>query len=190
MHKLRASYGALALIVLAGCRPGLSVDDTDKAMLLRAGDLAEFGYGFADTERFETWDKTRYFDGSYDITYEFETPDSEEDDPLYLSVTATFEKNSADALVSYGVMKTSMKYGLKSNDLEVREIPGFFEYGDASEFHLLEMDGYPVGNLFAARKGTRVYTLVMSGMYFDDSDTWKDVLRDKLRRFEAYKPGK
>jgi hypothetical protein len=190
MYKLLLAAGATALLIVSGCQRGLPVDAADKAMLLRAADLAEFGYGLADTERFETFDKTRYFDGSFDITYEFETPDSEEDNPMYLNVTATFEKNPADALVSYGAMKTSMKFGLKANGIEARELPNAFKYGDSSELNILEKDGNPIGNLYAVRKGARVYTIVMSGLYFDDAEVWKDVVDEKLEKFAAHKPSK
>jgi hypothetical protein len=190
MYKLVTALGGIALLMLAGCQRGLPVDEADKAILLRADDLKEFGYGLEDTKRFETFEKTRYFDGSFDITYEFETPDSEEENPLYLNVTATFEMNPADALVSYGAMKTSMKYAMKATGVEVRELAGPVEFGDASELYLLEKDGNPLGNLFAVRKGPRVYTLIMSGMYFDDRETWKDVVGAKLGRFASHTPKK
>jgi hypothetical protein len=190
MLRYLTAAGAVALFALAGCQRGLPVDEADKAVLLRADDLKEFGYGLENTKRFETFEKTRFFDGSFDITYVFETPDSEEENPLYMTITANFERNPADALVSYGAMKTSMKYAMKANGVEVRELPNPVGFGDASELHLLEKDGNPIGNLFAMRKGPRAYTLVMSGMYFDDAETWKDVVGETLDRFVVHEPSK
>ena len=117
-----------------------------------------------------------------------QTPDSEEEHVLYLNVTITFEKNTSDARVSQGAEKVGMKYGLKAAGIEARELKDFYRFGDTSEFYLLEKDGNPVGNLFFARQGKRIYTLVMSGMYFNDAATWKDLIEEKLTRFAAHAP--
>ena len=171
--------------LLVGCQRGLPLEPAEREMLLRAGDLVAHGYGFEDPAPYEKFDKTRYLDGSSEIAYEFETPDGEVDQPLYLNVTLTFEKNFADAMVSYGSTKTAMKYGLKATGIRVREIEGFYPYGDASEFSVLEKDGQPVGNLFATRHGNRIYLLVMSGMYFDDAEVWEELMKPRLEKFSA-----
>jgi hypothetical protein len=185
---LPAIAGAVCLASLSGCERGLPVEAAEKEMVLRAGDLVEYGYGMEQTEQFEKFAKTRFFDGSSEITYEFETPDSEEEHPLYLNVTMTFEKKTSDARLSQGAEKVGMKYGLKAAGIEAREIKGFYKFGDTSEFYLLEKDGNPVGNMFFARQGKRIYTLVVSGMYFDDAATWKELIEEKLTRFAAHGP--
>jgi hypothetical protein len=185
---LPAIAGAVCLASLSGCERGLPVEAAEKEMVLRAGDLVEYGYGMEQTEQFEKFAKTRFIDGSSEITYEFETPDSEEEHPLYLNVTMTFEKKTSDAWLSQGAEKVGMKYGLKAAGIEAREIKGFYKFGDTSEFYLLEKDGNPVGNMFFARQGKRIYTLVVSGMYFDDAATWKERIEEKLTRFAAHAP--
>ena len=189
MHKLPSFATAILFVAFAAaCQRGLPVEESDKAVMLRAADLVPFGYGMTDTQRFETFDKTRYFDGSWDITYEYETPESETEHSMYLNVTVNLERRDADALVSYGALKTAMKYSLKANGVEATEKPNFYTYGDASEFYVLESDGNPIGNLFAVRHGSRVYLLMFSGMHFDDAEVWKKVMHEKLERFSTYDP--
>jgi hypothetical protein len=190
MNKLLSAVAGLAACaLLAGCESGLPVEAQEKTLVLRAGDLVPFGYGLEQTEQFETFSKTRFFDGSKEIIYEFETPDSEEENPLYLSVTMTFEKKSSDALVSHGAEKTGATAGLRIAGIKSREIENFYEYGDSSAFYVLEMDGRPVGNLFSVRDGKKIYLVIMTGMYFDDAATWKELVEDKLKKFSAYEPG-
>jgi hypothetical protein len=183
---IRALAVAAFALSVASCERGLPVGEGEKAMLLRAADLVPFGYGLADTQKFETFTKTRYFDGSSDITYEHETPDSEEDHPLYMNVTVTFERKASDAIVSRGAEKMAIRYSLKANDIELRELPDFYPFGDASEFFLLEKDGAPVGSYFVVRQGARAYTVMMTGMYFDDADEWKKLIAKKLDKFSTY----
>jgi hypothetical protein len=183
---MRAVALACFALCLASCERALPVEEGEKAMLLRAADLVPFGYGLADTRKFETFTKTRYFDGTNDITYEHETPDSEEDHPLYLNVTVSFERKAADAIVSRGAEKLAIKYSLKANGIEMRELPDFYPFGDASEFFLLEKDGTPVGSYFVVRQGARAYVVMMTGMYFDDAGEWKNLIAEKLEKFSTY----
>ena len=107
---------------------------------------------------------------------------------LYLSVTMTFERSGVDAFLSHGVEKTSILAGLRMAGLGTRAVEDFYEYGDSSTFYILEKNGSPVGNVFSARDGARIYLIVLSGMYFDDPDTWADLVEEKLERFSAYDP--
>jgi hypothetical protein len=188
MRKLLPALAILVLVSTLGCQRGLPVDEADKGLMLRAGDLVPFGYGLTDTQRFETFDKSRLFDGSWDITYEYQTPASETEHSMFLNITINLERRDADAMVSYGALKTALKYGLESNGVKAKERPQFYTYGDASEFYVLEKDGGPIGNLFAVRHGSRVYLLMLSGMYFDDPDVWKEVIHEKLVKFSTYSP--
>lgn len=190
MRKLlSAAAGLLALGCLAGCESGLPVEPAEKTLVLRAGDLVAFGYGLEETEPYETFSKTRYFDGSHEITYEFETPETEDEHVLYLNVTMTFEKKTSDALVSHGAEKTGITAGLRVAGIKSREIEGFYKYGDSSTFYVLEKDGTPVGNVFSARDGKKIYLVVLTGMYFDDPAEWRALVEEKLRKFSAYTPG-
>ncbi len=186
MNKLLSAAAIGCALSLSACESGAPVEEREKAMLLRAQDLVPFGYGLADTQKYETFNKTRYFDGSMDIVYEHETPDSEQDHSLYLNVTVSFERQASDAVVSSGAQKMAFKYALKSKGIEMREVPNFYAFGDSSDFYVLENEGKPLGNHFSGRKGARVYTVVMTGMYFEDADEWRSLIAEKLEKFSAH----
>jgi hypothetical protein len=186
---LSVAAGFAAFAFLTGCESGLPVEAHEKTLVLRAGDLVPFGYGLEETEQFETFSKTRYFDGSREISYEYQTPDTEEDNPLYLGVTLTFEKKQSDALVSHGAEKTGAAAGLRIAGIKSREIENFYQYGDSSTFYVLEMEDKPVGNMFSVRDGKKVYLIIMTGFYFDDAGAWQELVEEKLKKFSAYEPG-
>src|SRR3954469_8938614 len=140
-RRLAHALLVLSAVVLGGCERNLPVDDRDRAVVLRAADLIPFGFGLEKTEPYETFTKTRYIDGSYELAYEFETPDSEEENALYMNVTLSVEKSPADAWTTLGAQDIGLGVGLKSNGLTRREIRNFYEYGDSSSFYVLERDG-------------------------------------------------
>jgi hypothetical protein len=171
-----------------GCEKNLSVREADKEVVLRAADLIPFGYGLEKTEPYETFKRIRYLDGSHELTYEFETPDSETENALYLNVTISVEKSVADAVTSQGAGVVGLNIGLKANGVEKREIKNFYSYGDKSSFFVLEKDGRPIGNIFAVRNGKRVFLMILSGMYFEDAATFKELIEGRLEKFSAYAP--
>jgi len=179
---------AVAALLIGGCERNLPVGAADKEVVLRAADLIPFGYGLEETEQYEKFDHIRYFDGSHELTYEFQTPDSEEENALYINVVVSVEKSTADALTSHGAEKVGLTIGLKANGVEQREIKDFYKYGDSSSFAILEKDGHPIGNIFTTRDGKRVFVLTLSGMYFDDAETFKELIEGRLRKFSVYQP--
>jgi hypothetical protein len=190
MVRQLARVGALLALVsgLAGCERNLPVGAAEREVVLRAADLIPFGYGLEQTEQYETFNRTRYFDGSYELTYEYHTPDSEQQNALYISVTVTVERTLSDALTSHGAEEVGLTIGLKANGVKEREIEDFYKYGDKSRFAVLEKDGKPIGNIFSVREGKRVFLLIMSGMYFEDAAAFKELIEGRLKKFSAYVP--
>lgn len=190
-RRLSAPLLGLLLLALAaaGCDRPVEVSDHDRPMMLRVADLAPYGYEYPDAARFETFRKSRSFDGSYTVEYEFQTPDGEREKPLYLYVMVTVDPSAGDASLAQGASRTAAMYTLDANGIKERELKGFPRYGSGSSFHLLEKDGEPVGNYFTVRSGGKVYTLMMSGLYFDDPATWREIIEPRLKAFAAYSPG-
>ena len=84
------------------------VGEADKALLLQASELIPYGYGFKKIAQHETFQKVRDFDGAIEIEYEFQTPDSEQQHPLYLDVVVTVTRKTSDASVTHGAEKFGM----------------------------------------------------------------------------------
>lgn len=175
-------------ICLQGCERKLPVTDADRNLLLRAGDLSAYGYGFQPIDKYETFTKSKTIDGSYDLEYEFETPESEEQHPLFLYVLVSVGKEKVDARINQGTEKLTLLLGLKANGINEEEIPNFYRYGDASSFYVLKKDGVPIGNYFTVREGSKTYSMVISGMYFSDPELWKEIIEPKLKQFSLYRP--
>ena len=188
MRIASVAVAFVAAFIATACEKDLPVSAADKDVVLRAADLIPYGYGLEKTEPYESFKRIRYFDGSHELTYEFETPDSEEENALYLNVTVSVEKSVSDARTSHGAGIVGLNIGLKANGVEKREIKNFYSYGDDSQFFILEKDGHPIGNVFAVREGKRAFLLILSGMYFEDAATFKELIEGRLRKFSAYTP--
>ena len=190
---LRTRLISVAILIavslcIQGCERKLPVVDADKAILLRVQELVPYGYKFSPIEKFETFQKRKIIDGSYELEYEFETPDGEKRNALYLYVLATVNKKRSDAQVSQATEKLALLKGLNAKGIQEEEIPNFYSYGDSSSFYVLKKNGVPVGNYFTLREGPKNYTLLLTGMYFDDPEVWKELMEPKLKQFSVYKP--
>lgn len=170
-----------------GCERQLPVRDSDKALFLRATDLVPYGFEFRDIEKFEKFTRAKVIDG-YDVEYEFQTPQTERRNPLFVYGMVTVGKKKSDAQFSDTGIKIGVLYGLKTNGIEEQEIPNFYGYGDSSSFSILKKDGKPVGNYFTVRERNKVFVLLITGMYFEDAELWKEIIEPKLKLFSAYSP--
>jgi hypothetical protein len=185
MSVLRVMFLTLALFA-AGCSEQ-SVEQSDLPLLLRAGELKGYGVNIHEHERYESFRKTRYFDGSMDVDYEFQTPE-DAPEPLYLSVTVTFERTVRDAKASYLVQRGAAVVGGKIGGIETETLQDFFDYGDDSYFGLLKGEKGPVGNVFGTRVGRKVYFTFLAGVYFDDPQGWAEWVTPKLDYMKGYNP--
>jgi hypothetical protein len=149
--------------------------------------LAWSGDTYAPDYRGETIVKTRFFDGSYDIVYDFDIP--EDPNAPYLNCNVTIEKNNTDAKASYVSMWAGAILGmhiLGEVDVEVTERNDIFRWGDESTFAILSVDGEPFGNMFSTRKGNRVLFIIFSGIYTDDGEFVSELLLPALNQLHTY----
>ena len=173
--------GTGALFVLTAKDQPLSAND--KAALLTIEDVALWMEDFAPDKSLESFSKKKYLDGSYEIDYVFE--DSSDDAAPYVMCSIAVEQKTSDALISYKAVHVGLHIGFGAEEgVEQVERNDLFRWGDASKFCLLESEGLPVGVVFSARKETRVFLVSISGIYFDDSETIKELLEEKLRALE------
>lgn len=184
----RALAAALLALGLAACGAEQPVGEADKALFLRVGDLAELGVRYSDAEAHETFAKRRQFDGTYELNYEFKTPESEQARPLFIYTSVSVQPKASDAMLATGAEKLGLMIGLKREGVEEREVEGAPRFGDASRFGMLVKDEKPIGNVFSVRDGRKTYLLVISGIYFKDPELWRRVIAPKLARLAAYSP--
>ena len=183
-----ALFVGLACALVAACGSEMPVGDAEKALFVRAGDLVDYGLESSNA-RYERFTKTRLFDGSVQVEYEYEVPEKAPGNRLFVYSCVTVERKKADAIASQGVEQAGIAVGLLGTDVSLEEVPGFFAYGDSARFYEIKnKEGAKVGNYFTAREGAKVYSLVIAGFYTDDREIWAEMIGDKLKRFSSYTP--
>ncbi len=179
-------FALAAVLCAAGCTQAEMSED-EKELIVRAQDLAPYGFEVGDASRHEKFKKTVYFDRSYELEYEYETPDGSGLDPLYVNVSISFEENVSDAKATQGAQRIGLSAGSYVNGLKMEEKKDFFKYGDESTyFVLLSKQGAPGGSYFITREGSKVYTLIVAGAVFDDPEAWAELVTPKLKKFSAH----
>jgi hypothetical protein len=166
-----------------------TVTPADRDVLFTVDTLAAFADvamdpGLAKARR------VRHLDGSREVTYEYESPDGA-GDPLYLSSSVNIERSLSDARTVYLGATIGLKLGLAlEGDTSLRQVvrPGLLQWGDESRAVLLVKGDKPVGNVFAGRKGRKVFLVVLVGVFFDEHEQVEAALGPILKRFEAYNP--
>ena len=180
--------GGLAYLLYVHERPQ-PVTQAERDILLTAEALAPVFEIAVDPARGQA-KHVSYLDGSRELSYEYDSPD-EAENPLYLANTLNIERSLSDARTVYLSTTLGLKLGMALEGEEaLQEVPkpGLFAWGEQSKGSLLVKAGRPVGNVFAGRKGRRVFHLTVVGVYFDDRKDVDATLGPLLRRFEAYRP--
>jgi hypothetical protein len=188
--KMRFNIGAVLVALFlsgaAGCGSEEPLSEVDKSLFLRGADLAGYGFQYENANSYETFSKTRQLDGTYQLTYEFETPEGERR-PLYIYASVSVARNASDAALSEGAEKIGLLIGLRANGVEEREVR--LQPGDhRGRLTVLVKGGKPLGNVFTARDGRKTYTLVLAGLYFEDAEDWKKLVEPKLLQLAGYSP--
>ena len=177
-HAVRA----LLCCALVACGSSEPVTDADKALFLRVADLAEFGVRYPNTEAGETFGKAKLADGSYEITYKFET--SGDARPLFIQSSVNVGRTTTDAQFAESTEKFGLMAAFKQNGVEEREVPGVRN----GKLTLLVKGGMPIGNVFTLREAGRTHVLVLSGLYVKDAAVWQKLMAPKLERLTRYSP--
>jgi hypothetical protein len=194
-RKANIRNGRLILLILAAfsfafftaCRE-LPVSEQDKTIFLRPSDLEEEGFKVAGFEAKEEISKSKSFDGAVDLEYNYEATD----DPanvLVIQQFLTVEPKRSDALVSESIVRNAILLGLKAYSVEAEEVKDFYSLGESSSFYVLKgKSGSPVGHYFSMRDGRNVIQFTIVGMYFTDTEYWKEKVEPKLKAMAQYQP--
>jgi hypothetical protein len=184
--KFLVAILVILLVFSCGCSKQ-SIREEDKPLLLTVEDLVPYGLSVENYEQYEVFRRNIYVDGAIAIEYEFDPP---EDSGInfYLAVAVSFERAERDAKSAYVMERKGTTFGAKLGGAAVSEAKGFFTYGDESFFGFLMGEKGPGGNLFITRTGTKVYVVLIGGVYFDNPDDWAELITPKLQYLESYNP--
>lgn len=182
---LGAVVGLGALFNMTGTSVALAAGERD--LVVDISHLQGWMKDYAPNPAGETLSKTRYIDDSFEIEYVYDLP--QDDEAPYLSYTVTFEPDESDASTTYVSLWGGTKVGFYvfgDVQVEVQEKNEIFRWGDESRFGLLRTGDRPFGNVFVAKKGKRVVYLLVSGIYFNDSESFSDFLTPYLEKLDAF----
>src|SRR4029077_5522721 len=148
---MRAIAVAFCLLCVVACSTEEPVTEADKTVVLRAAELARFGYRFENIEALETFTKKRHLDGTSEIEYHFQSPPGAK--VLFLHVSVKLPKNESDAAFTQGAEKVGLMIGLQKSGVHTREPPA----PPAGKLSLLVKDERPIGNIFTASDGGKTF---------------------------------
>ena len=180
---MRAFPSALCLVLalaLGGCGKPEPVEEADKALFLRVADLAGFGVRYDDPRAGETFTKERQFDGSYELTYKFQSAAGQR--PLFLYGNVSVGSKASDAAMRTGALKVGLLIGFTKNGVEERELPAM----RAGKLTLLVKDEAPIGNVYTVTDGGKTHVVIMSGLYVKDPALWEKLMAPKLEQLSRY----
>jgi hypothetical protein len=185
-----ALLGGLGWLYLATAKD-VAILPKDEAVVVQVEDVRQYlGEKFTPLASAETIKKSRYFDGSHEIDYTYDHP-RDGQQTLYLSNTVGIERDVSEAIGNYHGSRVAIRATMSvlgETKLTHTDRNDLFRWGDDSSLSIISSDGEPVGNLFCARKGNRVFTLLMVGLYFDDAEGIRNLLGPKLAQLEKYEP--
>ena len=165
---------AVLLLAVAACA-AQPLEEGDRDLVLTIGQLQPYGLSLPpDFAAYESLTRERWIDGSVMIEYEFEAP--EELGLPYLYSTAERHPSRADACTSF----VAGNLGARLGGVELSERNDLFRFGDKSRFGLIMAEGNPAGNFFGMCRGKTAVLVMLGGFYFDDGDTWGELLRPSL----------
>jgi len=119
--------------------------------------------------------RTRYLDGSYDVSVDYEVEDFVVTSSLY-----SVERRASDAMSVYGGLLVTGPLMETMADIELQERDDLFDWGDNSSSKVILVDGEPSGHVIIARKGKVAFMVTLAGAYEDDAQRLEALLRPML----------
>jgi len=173
-------------LVVLGCS-SREIRDEEKTLLVTIRDLEEFGVVTNDQTNGETYLVKRNLDGSTEIEYEYDSErDSVNTNYLWLKSEAEVNETVELANSAFDDRISAYKLGasLGSGELEIIEDPKLFTLGDESFSAFFEKDGIKLGNVLVIRKDNIVFSLLLTGIYFDDPQLLHNLMSPKLEKVD------
>jgi hypothetical protein len=167
----------------------LPITDAERGIVTTASYLAEWSEDLDPSLGVESLNMMRFIDGTVDLEYEYEHPDSDENSFLYISCAVTIDTSATDARITYETEGAGASFGFGLFGVERQDRPDLFSWGRKSDSALLiGEDGAVVGNYFACLKGQRSFRWIVVGLYWDEPGSLREVLEPVLERLEDYEP--
>jgi hypothetical protein len=187
-------FVALPLLLMAGLGVGYvgisgfkaPVTVADRGVLLTVDDVARRFHLKPAGEG--TFKHVRHLSGSHRLEYKYQSPAGAQEGLIMICQVVV--DGSGIAIGTYGALRVSASVGFKVAGGALRlvdQVPPF-RWGDESSSSLIQSGDKVVGNAFTARKGRRVFHLLLVGVFFKSPDQLGELLSPVLARLDAYSP--
>ena len=184
---MRYCIGLLIGLFFCGCTQKEDIDVSKYPIITTVHDLADLYDVAVDTSgQFETVTLSQYFDGSFELEYDYELIDSEEYDPLIYSISVSGERNAKEAAESFTILKGTLEVFANTAGQSTTVIDSLDLPGDEYYYALREYDGEPNGLLYLVRIDKNIYFLSMSGLYSSDHGFLYDLILPKIEELKAF----
>lgn len=157
-----------------------TVSPAEKSAFIAVADLRAAGYSHPKWPQGK-YSKTPNSNGTFELEYEAETPDSLRSAPLYLSNILAQHQNALVAKENVDLTRTVFTGMFKSQGFVEKSVPKQLIYGDSSRLTTLSSEGIVAGNIFSARKKGRTFLLMLIGVSFEDAKSWDAFAGRKIR---------
>jgi len=174
-------------VVVASCSTRNNINIKDYPIVITIDELSQYyDLKIDHSGKYETTNITTYFDGSSELEYAYELLESEEYDPLYYCITIEKERTIKDAQETYSIGKSALEIAGNSLGQGIKQIDSLKLPGDDSYYALRTLDGELNGMFYSVRKGTRIYTMIASGIYTSDHSLITDLILPKIINLEEF----
>jgi hypothetical protein len=163
------------------------ISEAEKDLLLQVKDLSQFNVTIGNLQTAETFKYTYYGAGEWEVKYMYDSPNTPDITPLYLVSRVEFEKSDNEAISTFNQGILAYKGGGMIGGLRIVRSLKLFQWGDQSYSAYLEKNDTRVGNLIVVRKGNKIFSLILSGLYFDNAEYVKQLLIPKLEKMVSFK---
>lgn len=174
--------------LLTACSSNDNIDISKYPMITPVKELAEvYDLRLEESGAYETSALTKYLDGSVELEYSYDLIETQEYDPLFYNITIEKERTVSDAKDMYSLGKGTLNLVGNSFEQGIEEIDSLDLPGDQNYYALRTYEGQPSGMLFKMRKGTVIYTMMISGIYTTDHSLLYDHILPKIEDLESFK---
>jgi hypothetical protein len=180
-----ALLSILLSVLLTGCI-STSISEKEKTLLLTVEDFGEYGVDYSEDYLGE-YSKKYYTDVSSEIKYRYDPSEDSSATPFYLVSSIEFDRSESDARESYSLGILAYQGGSFLGGADIEEAKGFISLGDETYFASVKNDNATLGNIISVRRGNRIYSLIIGGMYIDDPEVLEELLSDRLSAMESFK---
>ena len=149
-----------------------AASEAEKQLVVDAEALVP--YGAEVDPKCGKYTTTRNLDATMAIEYECET------DSLYIQSTAEVNPNVRDARQSFLIAMGAYKAGVAIGDGTLERRDSLLDLGDDSYAAMVRAGDRNAGNVFVVRQGRVVYSIMITGLYFDEAEPVEELIAPLL----------